>query len=268
MDKEKDTKMSESEEANTQKVAKEENREQEKTQKPVKEENREQEKTQKPVKEENKEQTKIKDTAKVETKVQETPKNVQKKFEKTKSANKNTKIGIIAGVIIVVIAILAILACVFLLGNSPKSSLETILNSLKSGNYNDSMLTSLLEEENFNQEAQKLLFDKLQWKVIKVKEDGNKATVEVELTNKDFKTIINNYMQKVVKIAFSGKTPSDEEITNYLIEELNNNQVQTVTSNQIIELEKKDGKWEIANENDFVVAVLPGFNEAINSFNN
>ena len=165
-----------------------------------------------------------------------------------------------------VVVVIAILACIFLMGDSPKKSVETMLGDLKSGNYSQTVLSDLSEED-FDEEAQKLLFDKLEWKVQNVKEEGDTATVEVEITNKDFKTIIANYMQKVIKIAFSGESISEEEMTNYLIEELNNNEIEMVTSNQTIILKKQDGKWEVSEENDFVNILLPGFNEAISAFN-
>lgn len=165
-----------------------------------------------------------------------------------------------------IIALVVILACVFLRTDSPKKSVETMLGDLKAGNYNQTILSDLSEED-FDKEAQKLLFDKLEGKVKNVTEEGDKATVEVEITNKDFKTIINNYMQKVIKIAFSGESITEEEMTNYLIEELKNDGIELVTSTQTIVLEKQDGKWEVSEENDFVTILLPGFNEAISAFN-
>ena len=122
-------------------------------------------------------------------------------------------------------------------------------------------------ENNFNAEAQKLLFEKLEWKVLEEKEEGDKATVEVEITNKDFKTIIGNYMQKALKAAFSGQNVNEEEMTNYLMEELRNEEIQVVTNKNSISLEKTDGKWKIVEEDNFVNAVLPGLYEAISAFN-
>lgn len=225
----------------------------------------------KPVeKKEEKKATDKKTTAEVkkENKKQEVSKDTKKKFEKAKGEKKKTNNGVMIAVAIVVVVLIAALVCVFLMADSPKKSVETMLRDLKSGNYSQGILANLLEEENFDQETQKLLFEKLEWKIQNVKEEGDRATVEVEITNKDFKTIINNYMQKILKVAFSGQEVNEEEMTNYLIEELNNDEIQTVTSNQSIVLEKKDGKWEVTEENDFVNILLPGFNEAISTFNN
>lgn len=188
------------------------------------------------------------------------------KKETTKDEKKKSNIGVIVGIIVIVLVLVAMLAYMFSKKDSPRQTVETMLSDLKSGNYSQSMLAGMLQEEEIDQEAQKLLFDKLDWKILNVSEEGDKATVEIEITNKDFKTIIGNYMQRIIKVAFSEENPSEEEMTNYLIEELNNDEVQNVTSNQVIVLEKKDGKWEVTEENDFVNIFLPGFNEAISSF--
>ena len=80
--------------------------------------------------------------------------------------------------------------------------------------------------------------------------------------------IIGNYMQKVIQLAFSGQNVQEEEMTNYLMEELRNQEVQTITSNQSISLEKRDGQWQIVTEkSELVNVLLPGFNEAISAFN-
>ena len=206
--------------------------------------------------------------AKKETKKQEAPKDTKKKFQKTKGASPKIDNKIIIGAVVAVVVIIAIMACVFLMSDSPKKVVENMLSDLKSGNYDQEMLGNALQEEGFNEEAQKLFFDKLAWKVQNVKTEGDRATVEVEITNKDFKAIMGNYMQKVLKVAFSGQNIDQEEMMNYLVEELKNDEIETITSNQSIVLEKKDGKWIATEENnDFANILLPGFNEAISAFN-
>lgn len=190
-----------------------------------------------------------------------------KKEAKSKDGKKSNKVAIV-GAVIVVVALVVVLAGMFLMPETPTKVVENTLSDLKTGAYAQNMLSGLLQgEDNFNAEAQKLLFEKLDWKVLEEKVEGDKATVEVEITNKDFKTIIGNYMQKALKAAFGGQNISEEEMTNYLMEELRNEEVQTVTNQNTITLEKKDGKWEVAEEDNFVNAVLPGLYEAINAFN-
>lgn len=203
---------------------------------------------------------------KKETKKQEVSKDTNKKSKEAKVENKKNNTGMIIGVAIVLVVVIAILAYIFLTADSPKKSVEDMLKDLKSGNYNEIVISDLSEED-FDADTQKLLFDKLEWKVKNVKEEQDTATVEIEITNKDFKTVIANYMQKMLKLAFSGENVTEEEMTNYLIEELKNDEIETIMSNKIIILKKQDGKWEVSEENNFVDILLPGFNEAINAFN-
>lgn len=208
-----------------------------------------------------------KETQNKETKKQDEPKNTKKKFEAPKEENKKIDNKTMIGLAIIVVVILIAVIMFVIMASSPKKSVETMLKDLKSGRYNENVLVNTFAEENFDEEAKTLLFDKLNWKINNVKEEGDKATVEVEITNKDFKTIISNYMQKILKLAFGGQSVSEAEMTNYLKEELKNEEVQTVTSNQFIVLEKIDGQWKATEENDFVNILLPGFNDALNAFN-
>ncbi len=214
-----------------------------------------------------KEEKKVADKKTTETKKEEKKSATKKVTDTKKEGKKNNKVAIIATIIVVAALIIA-LAGMYLMPETPKKVVENTLNDLKTGAYAQNMLAGLLQgEDNFNAEAQRLLFEKLEWKVLEEKQEENKATVEVEVTNKDFKTIIGNYMQKALKAAFSGQNINEEEMTNYLMEELKNEEVQVVTNKNTISLEKKDGKWEIVEEDNFVNAVLPGLYEAINSFN-
>ncbi len=175
---------------------------------------------------------------------------------------------IIIAILAVVIAIIAIVLVVENNKETPKKVVEETLRNFKKGVFEQENLPDLIAEENqFNEEARKLLFEKLEWKVLNEKQEGNTATVEIEITNKDYKTIVKNMMQKALKVAMSGKTLEQEEVINYLIEELKNEEIQTTTSNQTITLENQEGKWKITDEESFVNEVLPGFYEAINNVN-
>lgn len=192
-------------------------------------------------------------------------KTTNKKVETSKTNSKNNN------VIIAIIAVIAVVAviCIALSmqkKDSPKQAVENKLKDLKTGTYTQEMLSELLlqGEGEYNTEMAKLFFEKLEWKVLKVEEDGDKATVEVEITNKDFKTIMGNYMQKALKVALSGNV-NEEEMKNFLMEELKNQEIQTVTNNKSITVQKKDEKWEVEEDEEFVNGVFPGLSEAINA---
>lgn len=202
----------------------------------------------------------------------------EKKVEKIKEVKreKNKKAPWIttAIVVVVVLVIASLLTVMIVTSSDPKKSVDGLLTNLREGDFETanqfsssekSTSTSEILNENLNQETQKLLFEKLSWKVLKVTENGNEATVEIEVTNKDFKTILGNVMQKALKAAFSGGELTEEASENYLLEELKNSEVQTATVTKTINLVKQDKKWKVIIDNEFVNAVLPGFQETINS---
>lgn len=205
---------------------------------------------------------------KVEEKKVETPKTEVKKFEATKSNDKKSNNStIIIGVVAAIIAVIAIIIAITFGNNSPKKVVESNLKDLKTGVFAEQMLSGLMQgEDNLNVEAGKLLFEKLEWKILSEKEEGNQATVELEITNKDFKTIVGNYMQKALKVALTGQKVSQEEMTNYLIEELNNEEIPTTTVNQTITLEKQNGRWAITDKESLANVALPGLYEAMEAF--
>ncbi|MCI8759584.1 MAG: hypothetical protein HFJ34_00375 [Clostridia bacterium] len=226
----------------------------------VKEEKMEEKKVDK-VKEEPKNEIKKQEPSKATNKKVEPTKKV--KVENSKKTNNNT---IIIGVGVLIVVAVAIIISMVFMKPSPKKAVEDSFNQLKAGTYAQEMLAGIMQgEDNVEAEAQKLCFEKLQWKVLSEKEEGETAKVEVEVTNKDFQTIMSNYMQKALKAAFSGNTNQDE-MSNYLMEELRNEEVQTVTNTHTLTLQKQDGKWEITDEETFVKAVLPGLYEAISAF--
>ena len=234
-----------------------------------------------PVKETKKEEKPKKEKAETSSKKEaktETPKVENKKSEvkndKTTKQNKkeDKKSNWVATVIVViaVVVIAALLTFMIVTSSDPKKSTDGLLTNLKAGDFAKAQefLSGgdlVNEGTEFDEETQKLFFDKLEWKVTKVtKEDENNATVEVEITNKDFKTIINNYMQKALRAALGGET-STANIESYFTDELKNDQVQTTTVTKTIKAVKEDKKWKIVSSDDLTDALLPGFQEAINA---
>ena len=223
---------------------------------------------------ENKE--KQKEEKKVE-KVNVTKKEVNKKSgtKKDKKSKKNP--WIITGVTIVVVALVVVLLTYMIVTSSnPKKSVDGLLMNLREGEFekakefvnSDDFFSAEFLNENINQETQRLLFNKLSWKVNNVTENGDEATIEIEITNKDFKTIFGNVMQKTFKAALSNSEDEEntEEVTqNYLIEELKNDDVPTTTITKTINAVKQDKKWKIVVDEDLTYTLLPGLQETINS---
>lgn len=217
------------------------------------------------------------DTKKVDTKKQDVKKEDKNKVKGkvTVENKKSKKAPIITAIIIIAIIILAIVLYV-VFANGPKGVVEGMFRALKNGdydkvneyiNYNEVISSSdVLDSESLDQETMNLLFDKLSWKVTETTQEENTANVTVEVTNKNFKTIIANYMQNALRVAFSGQELSDAEMENYLLEELRNEDVETTTTTQTINLTKQDGKWVInTTDTNLIDILLPGLNEAVNS---
>lgn len=210
----------------------------------------------------------------------------EKKFEKVKKEenkqageikNKKNLYYIIS--IVIAICLIALIAFVILtLQQTPEKLLNTILSNLKEGklekinqyiSYEEILGTSeLLSSKEFNEETKKSLFNKLEWKILEVKTEKDKATINLEITNKDFKIIIEKYMQKALSAVFSGKDLENDEIKNYLVEEINNQEAQTITQTKTIEFIKKDNKWEITVNNELIDALLPNLRETVDTLNN
>lgn len=217
------------------------------------------------------------DTKKVDTKKQDVKKEDKNKVKGkvTVENKKSKKAPIITAIVIIAIIILAIVLYVAF-ANGPKGVVEGMFSALKNGdydkvneyiNYNEVISSSdVLDSESLDQETMNLLFDKLSWKVTETTQEENTANVTVEVTNKNFKTIIANYMQNALRVAFSGQELSDAEMENYLLEELKNEDVETTTTTQTINLIKQDGKWVInTTDTNLIDILLPGLNEAVNS---
>ena len=172
---------------------------------------------------------------------------------------------------------MAILTALLLLPETPEKTVEGMLNSLKNAdfesvnkyiNYDEVVNQSeMLKDSEMDQETQSLLFNKLSWKIMNITKEADKASVEVEITNKDFEQIISNYTQEALKIAFSGESFTEEEQNNKLKEQLKNDQIQTKTVNTTIQLIKQEGNWKVQADENLVKALLPGLQDAINSLN-
>ena len=198
-----------------------------------------------------------------------------KKFEiknnkKTTSKGGNSKK--IAGIIIViaVIAIVALLTVLIVTSSDPKKSVDGYLTNLKAGEFEKAKEFTtegdILKDKNYTEEAKKLLFDKMSWKVKNVKTENNTATVEIEITNKDFSEVVQNCMKRMLTNfkAVLGGTLTTQDIGKYFEEELRNEEVKTKTITGNIKLEKQDKKWKVIIDEEIEKVILPDLESTIN----
>ena len=256
------------------KIEKTEVKKDEKKEDKVKVEIKKEEKTE--AKKEDKKEEKNKVEIKEDSKKQE-PKTETKKFEVSKqkttvnkeknNTNKKSKIPAILTVVIV-LAIVALLTVLIVTSSDPKKSVDGFLTNLKAGDFVKAQEFStgdnLLKDQKYSEETQKLLFDKISWKVKKVTAENNTATVEIELTNKDFSEVLQNYKNKIWKDISSviGKTI---DTSRYFEDELKNENLGTKTITVNIKLQKQDGKWKVVANNELANSLLPGLQESVNA---
>ena len=204
------------------------------------------------------EEKKVAEVKKEEPKFEKVSKKEADKINKTKNKekNKNTKTDQkkkwipTAIVAIAVIAIIAVLTVMIVVSSDPKKSLDGLLTNLRSGNFEKAQEylsgdETELTDTSLDEEAQKLLFEKLSWNIKKVTQEKDKATIVVEIRNKDFQTVVNNYAKRALNAA--------------------NEEIQTTTNEKTINAVKVDNKWKIVSDDDLVSAILPGLEEAINT---
>lgn len=197
-----------------------------------------------------------------------------KKFE-IKNNKKESKKGNgkkVAGIVVViaVIAIVALLTVLIVTSSDPKKSVDGYLTNLKAGDFEKAQEFAtgekILNDINYSEEVQKLLFDKMSWKVTKVTTNNDSATVEIEVTNKDFSEAVQNCMKKMLSNfkAVLGGTLTTQDIGKYFEEELKNENLQTKTTTGTIKLEKQDKKWKVIVDEQIENILLPELESSIN----
>ena len=208
-----------------------------------------------------------------------TEKSKKEKINKAKKENKDTKIksSYIVGIVLVILIILAVAISVSMMQKTPQKAVNEMLTALKAGdlekasqyfNYENLMnISGLTNKDNMDIETQKLFFDKLEWNIKNTNIENDTANVEIEVTNKDFKTIIGNYMQKALKAVFSGNDLSNSQMESYLKEELQSETAPTTSVTKTIVLTKQDDNWIVNESDDLIDLILPGLRETINSLN-
>lgn len=204
-------------------------------------------------------------------------KETKKKEEKKENKKENKKAPWIPTVITVVVVLLVatLLTVMIVTSSEPKKSLEALLTNLKAGDFEKAQeyLSGEINNLGLDEESQKLLFDKLNWKINKLTEtDENNATIEVEITTKDIESIINNYARRVldaVRGAISGndtaENVSSQDFKDYFVEQLKNEDIQTTTVNATVNAVKENGDWKIVYDDALENAILPGLEEAIST---
>ena len=110
---------------------------------------------------------------------------------------------------------------------------------------------SILNQEEVS-EIEKNLFNTMEWSIEKIKEEDNNTVAIIEVTNKDFKMIITEWLQEIVNRKTNGEDISNEVGLKVLENILKNNNYGTQTVIKKVKIDK-DSKIEV---NDDLINLL------------
>ena len=187
---------------------------------------------------------------------------------------KGRKRAIFARIVAIILVLTFVIAVMSLTVPKPVRVLEEMFKELKVGNFKKvnnyveySELVNIPElEMNNDENKQKLLYENLEWSIKNIEKGKEEVKVEVEVTNKNFETVMKNYTNSVIKNIFTSKDISMENIENYLVEELQNNEVDKVTNTKVLTIKKQDKKWKVVVDENLKEALYPGLQKVLNLY--
>lgn len=193
--------------------------------------------------------------------------------------NKALKIILCIVGLIIVIAVI-IFGIIKLTAKNPTDSVTSFIEYLKSGDLNgakeytnESSLEMLgIDSETEDIEMVKLFFKNVNLNIVEVTKDSNQAIVKAEITNRDLKTIMQNYMQKALELAMSSINSSnttedmESQLQEFFKSQFESTQIENVTTSVDIVLTKVDGDWKIVLDENLRDAILPGLTEISNLY--
>ena len=167
-----------------------------------------------------------------------------------------------------------------LTAKNPTDSVTSFIEYLKSGDLNgakeytnESSLEMLgIDSETEDIEMVKLFFKNVNLNIVEVTKDSNQAIVKAEITNRDLKTIMQNYMQKALELAMSSINSSnttedmESQLQEFFKSQFESTQIENVTTSVDIVLTKVDGDWKIVLDENLRDAILPGLTEISNLY--
>ncbi len=119
------------------------------------------------------------------------------------------------------------------------------------------------------------IFKNMKYKITSSKENGDTAVVSVEITNVDMSNVFTLYIQEAMSLALSqafseeGQTDEDmdAQMTQLLIDIIEENKATTVTNNVDINLTKVDKQWKVNVDENLQNALMGNLLTVANAFN-
>lgn len=101
----------------------------------------------------------------------------------------------------------------------------------------------------------------------KINIDGSTAIVNIEITNKDFKKIIEEWMKKMFEEKKGGKEISEEKALN-ILNEIICKESQLKKVEKEVFLQKGEKNWKLLIDNNLIDGLFPGLDDIESSINN
>ena len=203
---------------------------------------------------------------------------------------KSLKIALIVIIAIVVVASIICGGYFLTIKLQEKSALETVdslFTALKSGNEDEIKQYINIDELNddaenneeettstmMNDDAMvKAMMQNLNYEVVSTDTKINNCTVQLNVSNKNLKTVIQNYITYAFSLAFSsafgGMTEEEmnAKMEEYFVEQFNSEDLETVRNQLTLNMKKENGKWNIdCDKNQLLNAIMPGYSEMMES---
>lgn len=186
---------------------------------------------------------------------------------------KNQKWILILILILIIIALVVLLIYVSI---TPKNTVNNTLNNLKNGKtklvnlYVDyEELISVLDAGIIKSEAKEIselekdCFNSLKWSITGESITDNTATVTVDITTKNFRQILLNWIEKISEKIENNYDISEEENLKLLAESIKEENVQEITTKGNINLERKGLLWQIVIDENLTNSLYPGLNQVL-----
>ena len=118
----------------------------------------------------------------------------------------------------------------------------------------------------------KAMMQNLNYEVVSTDSKINNCTVQLNVSNKNLKTVIQNYITYAFSLAlssaFGGMTEEEmnAKMEEYFVEQFNSEDLETVTNQLTLNMKKENGKWNIdCDKNQLLNAIMPGYSEMMES---
>ena len=112
-------------------------------------------------------------------------------------------------------------------------------------------------------ELEQNCFNSIEWSITGESVENQTATVNVEVTTKNFRQVLLNWIEKISAKLETQEDISNEENIALLAESVKQDNVETITPVATINLERKGFTWKIIIDENLIDAIYPGLNQVL-----